>query len=144
MPEQRADPYLDCNFVVQIDGVEAAGFAEADLPSGTIDVVAYREGADKQSAPRLLPGRTSYGPLVLRRGFAGDATLFEWWRAVSEGALDRRDVAVLLLDESRNTVARWLVRNAWPTRYDAGPLVALGNDVVVETLVLVHDGFRLE
>jgi phage tail-like protein len=144
MPEQRDDPYLDFNFLVEIDGVAAAGFAEVDLPAATIEVVRYRDGADRQSSPRSLPGRVSYGRVVLRRGFAGDATLFDWWQKLAEGTIDRRNVAVILLDEARNPVARWLLQNAWPARYEAGALNALGNDVVVETLELAHDGLRLE
>jgi phage tail-like protein len=144
MPEQRDDPYLDFNFLVEIDSVTAAGFSEVDLPEASIEAVAYREGADRQSSPRLLPGRAAYGRLVLRRGFAGDPTLFEWWRELAEGTVDKRNVAIVLLDEARNPVARWLVRNAWPTRYEAGSLDALGNDVVIETLELAHEGIRLE
>ena len=83
MPSARQDPYLDFNFVVEIDNVASAGFREAELPAGQIEVVAYREGTDRTSAARLLPGRVEYGPLVLRRGFAGDASLFQWWRATA-------------------------------------------------------------
>ena len=144
MPEQRDDPYLDFNFLVEIDGMAAAGFSEVELPTATIEVVRYRDGADRQSSARSLPGRVVYDPLVLRRGFAGDATLFAWWTTLAEGTIDRRNIAVVLLDEARNPVARWLLRNAWPTRYEAGTLDALGNDAVVETLVLAHDGIRLE
>jgi phage tail-like protein len=144
MPVRRDDPYLNFNFFVEIDGAEAAGFLEVDIPAAGIEVVEYREGGDRQSSPRQLPGRVSYGRLVLRRGFAGDDTLFEWWRAVAEGTLDRRNVVVILLDEARNPVARWLVRNAWPTKVESSDLNALGNEVVIETLELAHDGVRLE
>ena len=141
MPSVRQDPYLDFNFSVEIDGVTVAGFSEADLPEGRIEAIAYREGTDKTSAARLLPGRVEYGPLVLRHGFAGDATLFEWWQAVAQGTLDRRNVSVILLDEQRQEVARWNLRRAWPTKWVAPSLNALGNEVAIETLELVHEGF---
>jgi phage tail-like protein len=145
MPKaRRDDPYLNFNFVVEIDGVEAAGFSEADLPEGRIAQVAYRDGTDMTSNARLLPGRVEYGPLVLRRGFAGDATLFQWWRAVAQGALDRRNVAVILLDEQRQEVARWKLRRAWPAKYAAPDLKALGNEVAIETLELAHEGIELD
>ena len=143
MPSVRQDPYLDFNFLVEIDGVTAAGFREAELPEGRIDVVAYREGSDRTSAARLLPGRVEYGPLVLRRGFAGDAQLFQWWNDVVQGTLDRRNVSVILLDEQRQEVARWNLRRAWPSKYTAPALNALGNEVVIETLELVHEGIEL-
>ena len=144
MPVRRDDPYLNFNFLVEIDGVEAGGFSEVELPSAEVQVVEYREGADRQSSARQLPGRVSFGRLVLRRGFAGDATLFEWWQSIAEGALDRRNVRIVLLDEARNPVATWQVRRAWPAKLETSDLNALGNDVVIETLELAHEGLRLE
>jgi phage tail-like protein len=144
MPVRRDDPYLNFNFLVQIEGVEVAGFSEVELPPAEVHVVEYREGGDRQSAARQLPGRVSYGRLVLRRGFAGDATLFEWWQGVAEGAVDRRTVRIVLLDEARNPVATWQVRRAWPAKIEASELDALGNDVVIETLELAHEGLSLE
>jgi phage tail-like protein len=144
MPQRRDDPYPNFQFLLEIDGVEAAGFSEVELPEGRIELIAYREGADKTSASRLLPGRIEYGPLALRRGFAGDATLFQWWDAVRQGELDRRNVAVVLLDERRQEVARWLLRRAWPAKWVGPHLRGRGNDVAIETLELAHEGIELE
>ena len=141
---RRDDPYLNFNFVVEIEGEPAAGFSEADLPAGRIEAVAYREGTDQSSAARLLPGRVEYGPLVLRRGFSGDAALFQWWQAVAEGNLDRRNVSVVLLDEKRQEVARWNLVRAWPTKYEPPSLHGLGNEVAIETLEIAHEGIELE
>ena len=68
MPQPRDDPYLNFNFRVEIDGSPVAGFSEVVLPEGRIESVAYREGTDKVSNARLLPGRVEYGPIVLRKG----------------------------------------------------------------------------
>jgi len=144
MPQQqRRDPYLNFNFRVDIDGVTIAGFSEADLPAGQIEAVAYREGTDKGSTARLLPGRVKWDPVVLRRGFTGDPTLFQWWRDVLDGNVARRNVSIVLLDEQRNDVARWVVRDAWPQKWDAPDFRALGNDVAIETLELAHEGVEL-
>jgi len=144
MPVERDDPYLNFNFLVDIDGVEVAGFSEVELPSAEVQVVEYREGADRQSSARQLPGRVSFGRLVLRRGFAGDATLFQWWQNVADGVVDRRNVRIVLLDEARNAVATWQVRRAWPAKIETSELNALGNEVVIETLEIAHEGVRLE
>jgi phage tail-like protein len=144
MPEPaRDDPYRNFNFMVEIDQLTVAGFSEVDLPAGRIEAVAYREGTDLNSAARLLPGRVSYGPLVLRRGISGNTELFEWWRSVAEGNPDRRNVSVVLLDERRNAVARWNLQDAWPTKYEPPSFDALGNDVAIETLELAHEGIEL-
>jgi len=144
MPQRRDDPYLNFNFRVEIDGVTIAGFSEADLPAGRIEAVAYREGTDKSSAAKLLPGRVEWGPVVLRRGFTGDPTLFAWWSEVLQGNVTRRNVSIVLLDEARNNVARWLVHRAWPQKWDGPDLRGLGNDVAIETLELAHEGVELD
>ena len=143
MPTKRDNPYLNFNFLVQLGDEAAAGFSEVELPEGRIEAVEYREGDDRGPA-RKLPGRVSYGDVVLRRGLAGGTDLFDWWRAVRDGQPDRRDVSIVLLDVARNQVATWRVRNAWPTRLAYSRLDGRGNDVVIETLELAHEGFELE
>jgi phage tail-like protein len=144
MPTQRNHPYPSFNFLVEISGETVAGFSEVELPEGRIEVIEYREGTDKTSQARRLPGRVTHGPLVLRRGLDGRGGLFEWWRALRDGGYDRRDVSVILLDEAGEAVAHWRFRNAWPTTYRPSSLNARGHDVVVETLELAHEGFELE
>jgi len=144
MPVQRDDPYSNFNFVVEVGGDVVAGFSEVHLPEGQLDVIEYREGGDKTSAARKLPGRVNYGNVVLERGVAGGTDLYDWFKAVRDGTFDRRDVAITLLDEARNPVARWKVSRAWPARYGFAPLRGLGHQTLVETLELAHEGFELE
>jgi phage tail-like protein len=144
MPQHRDDPYLNFNFRVEIDGLQIAGFSEARLPEGRIEVLAYREGTDKTSAARLLPGRVEFGPVVLRRGFAGDSALFQWWNGVVQGNVTRRNVSIVLLDEQRQEVARWLIRRAWPSKWTGPDLRGLGNEVAIEELELAHEGIELD
>ena len=144
MPEARRDPYLNFNFLVQIDGDTVAGFREADLPEARIEVAAYREGNERPNTVRRLPGRVEYGPLVLRRGFAGDRTLFQWWRDVADGNLDRRNVVVILRDQSGRDVARWAFRDALPTKYSGPSFRAQGNEVAIESIELAVESMELE
>ena len=48
--------------------------------------------------------------------------------------------ALILVDEEGNDAARWDVVEAWPTKYDPSDLSAKGNEVLVETFELVHEG----
>ena len=80
---------------------------------------------------------------MLRRGFAGDASLFEWWNELVQGNLSRKNVAIVLLDEQRQEVARWLLRRAWPSKWVGPELRGLGNEVAIETLELSHEGIEL-
>lgn len=144
MPVQRDNPYPSFNFLVEIDGVASAGFAEADLPAGRIETIEYREGSDTTSGARKLPGRVDYEHVVLRRGISGRTDLYDWWRAVRDGSADRRNVVIVLLDEGRDAVQRWLLRDAWPTRLAYGSLAAAKNEVAIETLELTYESFETE
>jgi phage tail-like protein len=144
VPVQRDNPYVNFNFIVDIGAGEGLSFSEVDLPSGELEVISYREGGDKSSTARKLPGLATYANVTLKRGVTGRLELFEWWREVRDGNLDRRNVTVTLLDEQRSPVQRWLLRNAWPAKLDYSPLNALGNEVVIETLELAHEGFEVD
>jgi phage tail-like protein len=144
VPVQRDNPYTNYSFAVDIGGAEELGFSEVELPSGELEVIEYREGADRTSAARKLPGRVTYPNVTLRRGLTGREELFEWWRELRNGALERRNVTITLLDEQRSPVQRWVLRNAWPAKLEYGRLNALGNEVVIEALELAHEGFETE
>jgi phage tail-like protein len=144
MPVRRDNPYANFNFVVEIDGVEAGSFSEVELPTGEIEVIEYREGTDTVSSARKLPGRVKYTNVVLERGISGRTELFQWWKSVRDGASDRRNIAIVLLDEARTPVQRWLLRNAWPTKLSYSRLDGLGNEIAIETLELAHEGFDTE
>lgn len=144
MAVQRKNPYANFNFTVEMGLGEAVGFSEVDLPAGEIEVIEYREGNEVESRARKLPGLTKYANVTLKRGVAGDLELFEWWKTIRDGQLLRRDVRITLLDEQRQPVQRWVLRDAWPARLDYSTLNALGNEVVIETLELAHEGFETE
>ena len=144
MAVQRKNPYANFNFTVEMGLGEAVGFSEVDLPAGEIEVIEYREGNEVESRARKLPGLTKYANVTLKRGVAGDLELFEWWKTIRDGQLLRRDVRITLLDEQRQPVQRWVLRDAWPAKLDYSTLNALGNEVVIETLELAHEGFETE
>lgn len=144
MPDGHG-PLRNSRFVLEIDGVVRAGFAECHLPSARTEVITYREGDDKRPTNRKLAGLTEYGPLLLKGGVARDAmALFEWYEMVASGKVDeaRTTIAVNVLDEEGSTSARWEFRNAWPRRYEGPRLDASGECVAIETVEIVNEGFE--
>jgi phage tail-like protein len=142
MPDRQ--PYRDFNFRVEIDGIGESQFAEVSIPEAEITVVEYREGADKTSATRKLPGRVRYGNIVLKRGVTGDLALWEWFRAIAAGDFQPRNVSIVLLDAERQPLIRWNASDAWPTKYDSSDLNAKGNEVVIELLELAVERIEIE
>ena len=144
MGVKRDNPYLNFNFIVDIGIGDELGFSEAEVPSGEIEVIEYREGADRVNTARKLPGLAKYPNVTLKRGITGSTDLFEWWKSVRDGQVVRRNVTITLLDEQRQAVYRWLLRSAWPVKIEGPTLNASGNEVAIETLELAHEGLEIE
>lgn len=141
---ERNDPYRTFNFRVEIDGLEVAAFSECSGLGSDGDVVEYREGTDLPLTPRKLMGLRKYSNITLKRGYTTNADLWTWYGNITNGIADRRNGAVVLMDEARNDVMRWNFENAWPNKIEAPGFNATGNEVAIESVELVHEGLALE
>ena len=139
----RHDPLRNCRFRLEIDGIQIASFSEVEIGATTTEAIEYREGGDPSNV-RKLPGLTKYGNVTLKRGISASLDLYNWHRAMVTGqTLDyRRTVVVVVLDEKGNDAVRFVVADAWPAKYAAGPLNAKGNEVFIELLELVNEGIE--
>lgn len=139
----RQDPYRQFRFRVEIDGISQAGFNECSFADTTTDPVEYREG-DELPRMRKLSGLTKYGNITLKWGITDSMDLYNWRQQVidtgAEGA--RKNISIILIDEAGADKDRWNIERAWPTKYDPPDFSAKGNEVAIETLEIVHEGFK--
>lgn len=137
----RTDPYRNFRFKVELDGIKTAAFSEATVPDSSTDAVDYREGTDP-THQRKLSGLTKYGNITLKKGITDNLDLYDWRKSVEQtGAKGaRKNMSLILIDEEGNDKARWNVVEAWPTKYDPSDFSAKGNEVLIETLEIVHEG----
>ena len=136
----RVDPYVNFNFLVELQGVVEASFRECSGLEATTEVIDFRQGGDNTTVYKL-PGKTSYGDITLKRGLTGSAELWNWRRLVIEGQVQRKTGSIVVYDlANRTEVVRWNFVNAWPTKWTGPELNAMGNEVAIETLVLAHEG----
>jgi phage tail-like protein len=137
----RHDPLRNFRFRLEIDGIQAAGFSEVAIAPTTTETIDYREGTDPPQV-RKLSGLTKYGTVTLKRGVTASLELFRWHRQIVSGQLatSRKQVVIVVQDEAGTDVARYVVSEAWPVKYDPGDLNAKGNEVFIETLELVNEG----
>lgn len=138
---QRRDPYKNYRFLVEIEGLTHAGFRNAAIPETDQDVIEYREG-NEATTPRKLPGLTRYGTVTLQWGVTDSVELYNWRKAVEDGrvAESRKNMSIIVLDDLGNPAARWEFTAAWPKRYEAPEVHAMGESVAIETLQIVHEG----
>ena len=145
MPDHHVDPLVGYGFLVSLAGGEseavAAGFEEVEGLGGSIDVVEYRNGNEKEGAVRKLPGLRKYGNVTLKRGLISDLSLWEWFDSLPP---DPRDVTITLLDESLTAVMRFHLKGAWPCRWTGPHLHAARSLLAVESVELTIRSLRLE
>lgn len=135
------DPFVNFNYLVEIDNIARGAFHEVSGLESTIDVVEHREGG-ANTTPRKLAGQTKHANIVLRWGMTIDTELWEWHKTVVDGTIDRRNGSVILLDRRGQEVARWNFVRAWPSKYTAPSLSAEASDIAIESVELVHEGLE--
>ena len=143
----RQVPYGAFNFIVNFAGSDAfGGFSDVSGIGSEITVAEYRNGNDKENHVRKVPGVHKVGDITLKRGVINSESVWEWIRDVrSNGVNGQKDVSITLLDEARNPVQTWMLRNVIPMKY-TGPTLAAkgGGDVAMEELVLAAEGMEVE
>lgn len=134
------DPFGAFNFRLELGGEIEAGFMECSGLDSETELIQYRNG-DDDITPRKIPGLRRFGNITLRRGITTSTTLWDWRLQAMVGHLERRDVSVVLYDDSgQSEVARWNLRNAWPVKWQGPTLNATANEIAIEVLELAHEG----
>ena len=152
MPTFRETPYGAFNFIVSLGGAQGDG-GEGTIIGGFSDVSGlgtdvsyseYRNGNERFNTVRKVPNTHKPDDVTLKRGVVGSDDLWAWLKGVRDGTADPRSVTIFLLDEARNPVVTWTLRNAQPKKW-TGPTLAAkgGGDVAMEEISLVHEGLEI-
>lgn len=137
----RNDPYAQFNFLVLLDGVASAGFTEVTGLNTESDIIEYREG-NYVGGVHKLPGLMKFGQLTLKRGYTLNQDLWLWRKTTLDGATERRNGAIVLLDEAREPKLRWEFFEAWVSKYDGPALSATTAEAAVEGIELAFENLQ--
>jgi phage tail-like protein len=145
----RDRPLLNSNFRVDFGrGTPRAaqeGFAEIILPEFRIESdTAQDRDAAKPGPPAPGQGLLEHR-LILKRGVCGALDLYEWWHHTREGkATRRRSLNIHLLSEDHETVVlTWHFHKVRPVALSYSPLRALEGVVLMETIELAFESFKI-
>jgi phage tail-like protein len=143
MSASSSNPYDAFNFSVEIAGVTAAVFTECTLPAVSIDVIEYREGADRLQNIHKLPGVVKYDNLILTHGLTSDTALWTWFSSFVEGTGTPTSLTVTLRDGQGNKLIAWTFSKAWPVKYQSPVLNGKKSALAIETLELAVEGMKV-
>jgi phage tail-like protein len=148
----RVDPYKNYAFHVFLgdNAAPAAGVHGVGPVRRYTDVIEYREGGSALTLK--VPGRTHYDPVVLTKGITHDAEFEVWANAVqvltggnpsTSLANLRKNISIVLLNEERQPVRRYLFYRCWVSEYQALPFLDAGTSATTfEHITIENEGWE--
>lgn len=122
------------------DAQPAGGFSEVSGLDLEAEVETRRVGGKNDGEVMLLGPAKIPARLVLKRGLATSPMLWNWYRAVQQGRVQRRAVTVTLQDTTGQSVRTWTFADACPVKW-TGPNLNAGSSLVgIESIELIHRG----
>jgi phage tail-like protein len=109
--------------------------------------IEYRHGNSPPFSVVKMPGLRKYGDITMKKGvFKSDDPhkLWDWFKEIKMNTVQRKPVTIRLLDQAGAPTMVWTLANAWPSKISGTDLKSTGNEVAVETIVLVHEGLTIE
>jgi phage tail-like protein len=149
----RHDPYLSYAFLVFLgeSTTPAAAVSGVGPVRRHTDVVEYRDGGDPGTS-RKLPGLTRYDPVAITRGVTQDTEFEDWANAVQALANGnpsaslanlRKTMAIVLLNEERQPVRRYVFYQCWVSEYQAMPFLDAGTSMTAfERIRVENEGWE--
>lgn len=105
------------------------------------EAIEYRYGDSPVFSATKMPGLKKYGNVTMKRGiFKSGNKFWDWFEQIKMNTVKRGPVTISMLDETGKSTMVWTLTNAWPTKVTGNDLKAEGNEVVVESIEVAHEG----
>jgi phage tail-like protein len=142
------NPFGAFNFQVTFvggDGEIKSGFSDVSGLGNEVNYSEYREGTDPDFTVRKVPNTYKLDEVTLKRGLMKSTDIFEWLKAVRNGADDPRTVRIEMTKGDGDQKVTITLKRAQPKKW-VGPTLAAkgGGEVALEELHLVHEGIEFE
>lgn len=139
------DPLISAWFGVDFgDGVVGAFRECTGLGSENEVVESKASGPDGKYVIKKLPGRMKWNNITLKRGITDAMDMWKWRKMLEEGKVQeaRRNGTITMFNTMGEPVARWKFVNAWPSKLTGPSANATNNEVAIEELEIVHEGYE--
>ncbi|GJL83493.1 MAG: hypothetical protein DHS20C01_31270 [marine bacterium B5-7] len=111
--------------------------------TGTMETETVKEGGENRFS-HVLPVRSQYSDLVLKRGVLKDSGIITWCREALESfSFQPITVLVHLLNDKHEPLITWNIVHAWPKKWSTADLNAEQNSILLETLELSYNFFTV-
>lgn len=124
------------HFRVTVEGINDPidGFLKVGAITTTTENVDFKHGMDM--SVRKAPGRTTYEDVVLERVYSGLDEFYAWRQGIEAGNIDRRTVSIEFLRPDHSTMRRYVLLNAYPSKWELPAMDASGSQTAVEKITM--------
>lgn len=136
--------YPAWRFYVQVDKIIYGEFTECSGLSMGREAKDFVEGGVNHKTYKL-PGRVTYDPITLKRGYISKA-LWEWFaKGVDDrsGLPELRDIWIFLATSSGIPAMCWVASGAYPTKWSGPSLNTGSKELAMEEVQLAHQGLEI-
>lgn len=141
MNDRDFDPSGRFIFMVEIEGLAPSQFIIVSGIESHTETIEYKSGNDR--TVRKKPGITKYSNITLKRVYTGNSDLWEWYRTVINGAVERRAGSIILMRADRTEIERYNFFEAFPVRYKNYELDSTdGTSPLIEEIELAVEFFE--
>jgi phage tail-like protein len=145
-----AEPYPPVSFYYQVsfngvgDKTIDTRFQSVSGLSAEVKTETYKEGGENRFE-HILPVRSSYSNLTLKRGLVKDSDLIKWFTDTFD-TMQVRPVTldIILLNEEGEPLVSWNVVHAWPKKWSLSDFDAEKSGIAIETLELHYRTFSIK
>lgn len=152
IPVFPGNPRQKHQFIVRVDGFDAAWFESATIPETEVETDEFNPAGSVRSTK--FAGRAKIGDCVLKKGMPSDSadlTAWEWLtKAVNTEAGElgdpedyKKDIEIVHVDRVGKEMQRWTLKGAWIKKIDWGENSGGSSEHVVETLTLSVDDSKV-
>lgn len=109
------------------------------------ETLEYRAGNSIEFSNVSMPFMRKNYEVILRKGmFVSDGSLMQYFASVKMNTIERQTVTIQLLNEEHSPIFTWTLKNAYPKAVAFGDMDAMNPAIMIEELILAHEGLSME
>lgn len=140
-------PPVSFHYLVSFNGIGGKAidthFQSVSGLAAEVETETYKEGGENRFE-HVLPVRSSYTNLTLKRGLVKDSDLITWFTdTFNSMQVQPVTLDIMLLNEDNEPLVSWNVVHAWPKKWSISDLDAEKSAIAIETLELHYRTFSI-
>ncbi|CAM1345304.1 phage tail protein [Tenacibaculum amylolyticum] len=140
-------PPVGFSFKVEFESLSTSeddhSFQSVSGLSVDLETEEIAEGGENRFKHKI-PVRSKFPNLVLKRGMLLNSEVIKWCKkAVENFQIEPKNITVKLLGENQEPLQTWNIVHAYPVKWNVGDFNAEESKLVIETLELTYQYFKV-